>query len=214
MKNRVMHMLRWVLPAALVVFAIVYSYQRRFETTYWDGAVGNWLATLLGIVTGVPVALYLERNRAKAERAERLKADQLEKRDVLTLIHAELLDARGKIAQRIALGASIPVEPLKTSAWEALAATGNLRHLAELPLLSAMSEAYRLIQVLASIEQTLHRTIYGINVQFPDGENAAEKIMRNAVSFHGPVLAAVGTAVSVAESVLVSITATTLGGDT
>lgn len=81
MKDRGMDILRWALPAALVMFAIVYSYQRRFETTYWDGAVGNWLATLLGIVTGVPVALYLERNRAKSERAERLRADQLDKRD-------------------------------------------------------------------------------------------------------------------------------------
>ena len=209
-----MHLLRWVLPAALVVFAISYSYLRRLETTYWDGAVGNWLATLLGIVTGVPVALYLERNRAKAERAERLRADQLEKRDVLTLIHAELLDAQGKITLRIALGASVPVEPLKTSAWQVLAATGNLRHVAELPLLSSLSEAYRLVQVLAGIEQALHRTIYGINVQFPDGESAAAKIMRNAVSFHAPVLAAVGLAISVAESALASVTAAVRGGDT
>ena len=213
MKDRGMDMLRWALPAALVMFAIVYSYQRRFETTYWDGAVGNWLATLLGIVTGVPVALYLERNRVKSERAERLRADQLDKRDVLTLIHAELIDARGKIAQRIDLSASIPVEPLKTSAWEALAATGNLRHVAELPLLHALSEAYRSVQVLAGIEQTLYRTIYGINVQFPDGENAATKIMRDAVSFHGPVLAAVGQALSVAESSLASITVAIRGGD-
>ena len=196
------------------MFAIVYSYQRRFETTYWDGAVGNWLATLLGIVTGVPVALFLERKRAKSERIERLKADQLEKRDVLTLIHSELLDAQGKIAQRIALEDSVPVEPLKTSAWEALAATGNLRHIAELPLLSALSDAYRLIQVLANIEQTFQRTIYGINVQFADGENAAVKIMRNAVSFHAPVLAAVGLAISVAESALVSVTAAVRSGDT
>ena len=71
-----------------------------------------------------------------------------------------------------------------------------------------------MIQVLASIEQTLHKTIYGINVQFPDGENAAVKIMRNAVSFHGPVMAAVGLAVSVAESALASVNATPRGGDT
>lgn len=213
MKERGMDMLRWTLPAALVMFAIVYSYQRRFETTYWDGAVGNWLATLLGIVSGVPVALYLERNRAKSERAERLRADQLDKRDVLTLIHAELIDARGKIAQRIDLDASIPVEPLKTSAWEVLAATGNLRHVAELPLLHALSEAYRSVQVLAGIEQTFYRTIYGINVQFPDGENAATKIMRDAVSFHDPALAAVGQALSVAESSLALITVAIRGGD-
>lgn len=206
MRERVRNLLRWAFPVALVLIAIVYSYHWRFETTYWDGAVGNWLATLLGIITGVPVALYLERSRAKSERAERLRADQLEKRDVLTLIHAELIDAQSKIAQRIALGSSIPVEPLKTSAWEALAATGNLRHVAELPLLSALSEAYRLVQVLAGIEQTLHRTIYGINVQFPDGENAATKILHNAVSFHGPVLAAVRQALSVTESSLASIT--------
>ena len=205
LNNRARDILRWAVPAALVVFAIAYSFYRRSETSYWDGAVGNWLATLLGIITGVPVALYLERNRAKSEQVEQQRVDRLIRRDVLTLLRAELIDAQAKIAQRTALGSSIPVEPLKTSAWEAMQATGSLRYVAELSLISVLSEAYRLVQILAGIEHTLHRTIYGINVQFPDGENAATKILRNAVAFHAPTLAALGQAIAVADSALASL---------
>ena len=58
----------WYVFAAFALAAIVYSL---FITTdsqgYWDGAIGNWLATLLGIIAGVPIALAIERQRISRE---------------------------------------------------------------------------------------------------------------------------------------------------
>ena len=196
--------LKWILPLALAALAFGYSFYRRSELSYWDGAVGNWLATLLGIVVGVPVALALERARAKSEKEEQVRADQRAHHDVLTLLRAELLVARQSIEYRTTLGTSVPVEPLRTSAWDAMKATANLRHVSAPSLISSLSEAYRLIEVLAQLEQMLHRTVYGVNVQFQDGENASTKILRNATSFHAPAIAAIAHALNAIESALAS----------
>lgn len=196
--------LKWVLPLALAALAFGYSFYRRTELSYWDGAVGNWLATLLGIVVGVPVALALERTRAKQEKEEQVRADQRVRKDVLTLLRAELLGAQQSIQYRTTLGTSVPVEPLNTSAWDAMKATANLRHVSAPSLIGSLSEAYRLIEFLAQLEQMLHRTVYGVNVQFQDGENASTKILRNATSYHAPATAAIDHALNEIEVALAS----------
>lgn len=197
--------LKWVLPLALAALAFGYSFYRRTELSYWDGAVGNWLATLLGILVGVPVALALERARATSEKEEQQRSDQRVRHDVLTLLQSELLGAKQSIEYRTTLGASVPVEPLKTSAWDAMKATANLRYVSAPSLIGSLSEAYRLIDVLAQLEKLLHRTVYGVNVQFPDGENASTKILRNATSFHAPAIMAIGHALEAIEGALTSV---------
>lgn len=191
MFSLVKKILAWGFPIALAALAIGYSFYRRGDLAYWDGAVGNWLATLLGIVVGVPVALLLERNRAKSEQAARNRVEQQTRRDVLTLLHSELVDARQSITYRMTLGTPDPVEPLKTSTWDAMKATANLRHVSEPSLIGPLSEAYRLIHVLAQIETVLYRTEYGVNVQFPDGERASTKITRHAAAFYAPTIEAI-----------------------
>lgn len=195
-------MLWWVLPATLVAVALAYSVYRRSEVSYWDGAVGNWLATLLGIVTGVPVALAVERRRVAAERSAQQDSAALAGRNVLLLLRQELVSAKAKVGERMALAQSVPIEPLVTAAWEAMRAAGMLHHIAAPSLIGPIAEAYRLIQVLAETEGTLLRVVYGVNVQFPDGESAATKIMRNAVAFHFPALGAIQAAIGVIDKQL------------
>ena len=61
----------WVGLFALALVAILYSFYRKDAQSYWDGAIGNWLATLLGIISGVPLALSIERKRIFREERER-----------------------------------------------------------------------------------------------------------------------------------------------
>ena len=195
-------MLWWVLPATLVVVALGYSVYRRSEVSYWDGAVGNWLATLFGIVAGVPVALAFERRRLTAERSVQQDSATLAGRNVLLLLRQELVSAKAKMGERMALTQSVPIEPLVTAAWDAMRAANTLHHIAAPSLIGPIAEAYRLIQVLAETERTLLRIIYGVNVQFPDGENASTKIMRNAIAFHSPALDAIQAAIGVIDKQL------------
>ena len=65
--------LRWMVFLVPTIGAFVYSFTQLDNPHYWEGAVGNWLATLLGIVVGVPVALHLERSRTSKDTQEKRK---------------------------------------------------------------------------------------------------------------------------------------------
>jgi hypothetical protein len=180
----------------LAAAAICYSVYRSGEIQYWDGAVGNWLATLLGIVTGVPVALHLERQRSAAEVNSRAIEAERVRRDTLTLLLGELLDAKQCVLTRLTMKDSIPIDPMKMSTWNATRDSGNLVHISEPKLLSSISDAYRLISVLADRETHTMTIVYGVNVTFPDGENAGQKLMRDTSNFHQPLLNQIDIAIS------------------
>ena len=200
--QRIRPALLWAIPGVLMAMALAYSFYRRSEIGFWDGAVGNWLATLLGIVTGVPVALAMERRRAEVQRITEDRSSQLIRANVLSLLKDELVDARAKVEDRRQRTETIPIEPLQSSAWDAMRAAGNLRLIAEPPLIGPISEAYRLIHLISETEQLLLRILYGANVVFPDGENAAQKVLRNVHTFHSPALRAISQALAVVEQEL------------
>ncbi len=188
--------LRWSVPSSLAIAAICYSIYRSSEIQYWDGAVGNWLATLLGIVTGVPVAMYLERQRSAAEVNSKAIETERARKDTLTLLLGELLDAKQRVITRIALTDSFPIDPMKMSIWNAMRDSGNLVHLSEPKLLSCISDAYRLISILADREKHTMTVVYGLNGMFPDGENAGQKLCRDTANFHQPLLSQIDLAVT------------------
>ena len=188
MKGFVYSAIKWVLPIGLTVLAVVYSICRSGDVQYWDGAIGNWVATLLGIVTGVPVALYLERRRQDSEAAAKDKELSQIRSNTLLLLQGELSDAVSRVVSRMSMSNSIPIDPMKMSIWSALRDSGNLNHISEPNLISAIADAYRSIGVIADRERHIMNVIYGVNVTFPDGENAATKLLRESANFYPPAL--------------------------
>ncbi|MFM9913878.1 MAG: hypothetical protein ACKVN9_10130 [Methylophilaceae bacterium] len=178
--------LRWTLPISLAAMAVAYSIYRRGDIQYWDGAVGNWLATLLGIVAGVPVALFLDRRRAASEISGKEQEVQRVRRDMLTLLQAELGDAATRLAARVELKDSIPIDPMKMSIWDAMRDSGNLTHISEPELISAIADAYRTIAVISDREKHIMQVSYGATVRFPDGETAGMKLLRETAEFYLP----------------------------
>jgi signal transduction histidine kinase len=180
--------LRWGEPALLALGAVAYSYGRRHNVQFWDGAVANWLATLLGIITGVPVAFFLERRRVESEARNRQAEVRRIRSDVLKLLSHELADAVQRLSIRLADAASVPLDPMKMSAWNALRDSGNLVHISEPELLGTIADAYRLLVVITDKEAHFIQIAYGVNVMFPDGENAGQKLNRDLSQFYGPAI--------------------------
>lgn len=178
--------LRWLLPVSLAAVAVTYSIYRRGEIQYWDGAVGNWLATLLGIVTGVPVALFLERRRVASETSWKQREVQRVRRDMLTLLQGELADAAMRLKKRVELKDAVPFDPMKMSIWDVMRDSGNLTHISEPELLSSIADAYRIISVIADREKRIMQATYGVTVTFPDGETAGTKLLRETSDFYLP----------------------------
>lgn len=195
MKASLPTILGWSALFVLGILAIGYSIYRGEEIQYWDGAVGNWLATLLGIVTGVPVALYLERRRSAAEVSAKTQEVERLRRETLALLLAELSDAQRRVVARLGLEDSIPIEPMKLSIWNAMRDSGKLAHISDPTLLSYIADAYRFINILNDREKQAMKVIYGVNVTFPDGENAGQKLIKETSKFHRPLLSQVTQAI-------------------
>jgi hypothetical protein len=91
---------------------------------------------------------------------------------------------------------SIPSEPMKMSIWSAMREGGNLVHISDPYLLGLISDAYRLISIVSDKERHLMTVIYGVNVSYPDGENAGQKLLKDTARFHDPLLNEINRAIS------------------
>ncbi len=191
-----MSALRWALPIILAIMAFAYSIYRRGEIQYWDGAVGNWLATLLGIITGVPVALFLERRRVASETNDKQQELHRVRRDMLILLQGELVDATTRLASRVALKDAVPIDPMKTSIWDVMRDSGNLAYISEPELISAIADAYRLISIISDRERHIIQTVHGVTVTFPNGETAGMKLLRETAGFYPPAVQSIERALA------------------
>lgn len=195
---------RWGLLAALAVSALGYTFIRTDQFQYWDGLVGNLVATLLGIIAGVPVALHLERRRAAHEAEEKKREEIRIKREMLTLLREELHDNSNRLQQRTALTDTIPTEPLKTSIWEALRDSGNLKFISEPSLISCIANAYRFLVIIHNREEHFIQCKFGVGgtVTFVDGESVPKKLLSLIFGYHLSALTNIQIALTAIDAAL------------
>lgn len=78
----------------LTAVPIVYSIGQGAKASYWNGVMSNWLATVAGIMVGVPFALWISRLQQRTTEVEQAKRDSEQRDQVLRVlghrIHAEL----------------------------------------------------------------------------------------------------------------------------
>ncbi len=187
MRKLLTHLRRWIVPYAVTVAACAYTGYRAYETTFWDGAVVNLLATILGIIIGVPVALHVERQRQERDLRMSIEAARQSARAVADLLQRELSHVAGQMSVRSLDENSISMEPLRTSTWDAMRESGRLAQIADADLIDKVSTAYHHIGVLRAIEKSTVGAIFGVNVTFPDGENASTRLFRHSRQVHGAV---------------------------
>jgi predicted membrane-bound spermidine synthase len=72
MKHMAYLILGTVLIGLASVPALYFLYHVK-DPTFRDAAMGNWFATAMGVIVGVPVALWIARKQARqSEQSERL----------------------------------------------------------------------------------------------------------------------------------------------
>jgi len=113
----------------------------------------------------------------------------------LELLLGELVDAKRLVNIRIGLAESFPIEPMKLSIWSATRDSGNLAYISEPHLLSCIADTYRLIAFLNDREKHAQTVAYGINVTFPDGENAGQRLLRENRGFYQPLMNQINKAI-------------------
>jgi hypothetical protein len=199
----------WGVALMMAVTSVAYAYVRRDTIGFWDGMVGSWLATLLGIVCGVPVALELERQRRRAEEAVKAKAAKQLRAEVVGLLRNELQRLEDQLKERTDAPNGLPIEPLKTSIWDATRASGNLAAISEPELLQVFSEAYRWVGIIATLEAQRIELLYGNDRKLVGERFASEKLEELIRTFLPPATDWVHHAVSFTASLVPASTQTT-----
>jgi hypothetical protein len=175
----------WLVFVLLGSAVAIYATQRYDIQAFWDGAVGNLLATLLGIIAGVPTALEIERHRINREERERITDERKRALQVTFLIKDELIDNLYNLVQRQSDVTSLPLKPLKNDIWRALSDSNEIRWINDLSLLGSIASAYYYINLVSSIEDRCYQALRGLNVVYDDGTNAAQRLLADARKFDG-----------------------------
>lgn len=116
-----------------------------FDLSFWQGFVSNSLATFLGALVGIPIALWISTHQGRKEEVER-------KRKILRLLKHELLMNFGTLAhwkkrdEQISNAAELHIF-LQTEHWRAFSDGGELQWIKDPTLLSEIAEAYNFIRM-------------------------------------------------------------------
>lgn len=189
----------WLVSIMLALLAIAYSFYRKDNQAYWDGAIGNWLATLLGIIAGVPIALAIERQRIAREEQERVAESRERAINVSSLIRDELVHNSNRLAERLSDKTSLPLLPLKSDLWRALSDSGEIRWIDNPPVLNNIATSYYYVGVVSAIEDKCYQAMRGINPKYPDGTFASQRLLEDARKFDNELSKSISTAIKAIE---------------
>ena len=111
-----------------------------FNTTFWQGFLGNVLATLIGVIVGIPVAFWL--NRKEEEITEKEKKGKIIRMLSTELNHnlrvltdwQELKTNRWETSMRGAM--------MTDEVWNAFSDGGELQWIKDVELLGTLAETY------------------------------------------------------------------------
>jgi len=197
--------LYWIIFIMFFLIVVIYSAQRLNNQSYWDNAIGNFMATLLGIIAGLPIAFEIERHRIKREEQERIIESKDRAKNVCSLLKEELAYNLSGLKVRQADKTSLPLEPLKFSVWEALCSSAEIKWINDPLILGSISSAYHYIIIVSEIESKCYQALRGINVQFPDGTFASRKLLEDARTFDESINRTITRSQYILEEGLVSL---------
>lgn len=122
-----------------------------FELSFWQGFVGNLLATIIGVAIGIPVAFWV--NRRLEANTEKEK-----KKKILDILSSELNQTVVDIISlEYSLGENENIVPLaftmSDEVWRALSDGGELQWIKDPELLLQLASVYAKIKYLKILSQ-------------------------------------------------------------
>lgn len=124
------------------------------SNTFWDNSIGNFLATVLALIGGILIALWIDRIIKKREELLKYKWERSRESQILFLIKEELdfnlnsLFLKGKKGNT----STMTVQPLKSDLWDSLVSSEETKYTEDLNLLNRISAAYYMLKTVKNIE--------------------------------------------------------------
>ena len=161
MKTRLKDVLQVYLIPSIVVIAALFGVYLLLGTKVWENFLPNFLATMLGAIVGIPIAIGINNQ-------QEVKTEHLQKEKIIPILREELLvnlthlsSWQKSNSQKLeTVYTSIFLED---SAWAAFSDSGELEFIKDVDLLKKISHAYSTIR---TVKQLLER--YMELVHLPD----------------------------------------------
>lgn len=119
------------------------------KSSYWQATVGGFLATVAGIVLGLPIAAWVndigERRKQDADAAAQVQHERQQVTRLCDLLQTELTESYNLLGP-IAEG-EINRFRFSTARWDAVMSSGDIRWLGDLEVVSTLAEAYEALEV-------------------------------------------------------------------
>ena len=152
--------LPWLLVVAAAFFTVWFGYEQIPKSDVRDTFLGGLLATVIGLVAGIPIALEINRYQSLIQEKQERKSEDREKLDrkirILSLIKQELGFNQEFLVALVEVQADHPDVVinwgLKNDLWKALADGGELPWIDDLQLLDAIARAYYYIRRIMFFE--------------------------------------------------------------
>jgi len=218
--------LLWIIVVALGVSPVAYFLLRITvlpisriaqlpqDQIFLDSAMGNWFATMVGLVAGVPIGLWINRKQQeeqeRSQQREQAKHSKERKIKILNLTRSELIFNRDILADLINTQGQQPgtiyVTGLKDVLWNTLSDGGELQWIDDLDLLNKLADAYYHVRALIFLEK-LYFDPHFHSAVTRDGRNtyAGERVVQNVMNIRPGVLSAVENTINAIDTHLASL---------
>jgi hypothetical protein len=151
------------------------------QSAFRDAFLGNWLATIVGVIAGIPIALWLSRmQQSEQDKEEARKHDDealARKRKIIRLVKKELvynLNILQSQTEQMFI-TQLVINLAKDETWNSFSDGGELQWINDLALLDLCSSAYHQIRAAILLQERL--LIYQME-QKGNGIDYARKAMQ------------------------------------
>jgi hypothetical protein len=169
--------LYYVIVAAAVIAPIVYTATHLLDPLYRDSFFGNWAATVIGVIFGIPIALELNRRQVAAEKQ---REESKRRKRILGLLHKEISYNKKEMTKRAETtpGERLVLMPgLKDGLWRAFSDGGELQWVQDPDLLDVVSSAYYYVKALIYLENRFFEAAHFPGMQIHEDKYPQDYIL-------------------------------------
>jgi hypothetical protein len=87
-----MRVLLWIIVVVLVLFPVGYFVWHWSDSSFRDGAIGNWFGTVVGVVVGIPVGMAVVRAQQKSHAESEQQRELAIRKEYLRSIRNRVFD--------------------------------------------------------------------------------------------------------------------------
>jgi len=176
------------------------------DQSFLDSTMGNWFATMVGLITGVPIGLWINKKQQVLQEQERVNSEKRisyeRKSKVLILLRNELYINKQYLDLLIGKQNEQPIitirAGMKNVLWRAFSDSGELQWVDDPSLIDKISNAYYNINRLVEYEHRYSDPYFDSAVSSLGGKDtyAGERTVKNVHALRPSALETINEAIN------------------